>query len=36
VDELSPQQLAAMHDCAGTTYLAAMETYGLKAADLER
>jgi hypothetical protein len=36
VGELSPQQLAAMHDRAGTSYLAAMETYGLRAADLER
>jgi hypothetical protein len=36
VGELSPQQLAPMHDCAGTSYLAAMETYGLRAANLER
>lgn len=36
VGEPSPQQLAAMHDRAGTSYLAAMETYGLRAADLER
>ena len=34
--DLGSQQLAAMHDRAGTSYLAAMETYGLRAADLER
>jgi allantoate deiminase len=36
VGELSPQQLAAMHDRAGTSYLAAMGTYALRVADLER
>ncbi len=36
VGDLGSQQLAAMHDRAGTSYLAAMETYGLRAADLER
>jgi hypothetical protein len=36
VGELSPQQLAPMHDYAGTSYLAAMETYSLRAANLER
>jgi hydantoinase/carbamoylase family amidase len=36
VGELSPQQLAAMYDHAGTSYLAAMEAYGLMTAELER
>ncbi|HSF29457.1 MAG TPA: Zn-dependent hydrolase [Candidatus Tectomicrobia bacterium] len=36
VGELSPQQLASLHDCHGISYLAAMEAYGLQAADLER
>jgi hydantoinase/carbamoylase family amidase len=36
VGDLSPQQLATMQDQAGTSYVAAMERYGLKAADLER
>jgi hydantoinase/carbamoylase family amidase len=36
VGELSPQQLVAMTDQAGTSYLAAMEAYGLMATDLER
>jgi allantoate deiminase len=36
VGELSPQQLASMQDRHGISYLSAMETYGLKAADLER
>jgi hydantoinase/carbamoylase family amidase len=36
VGELSAQQLVAMTDQAGTSYLAAMEAYGLMATDLER
>jgi hydantoinase/carbamoylase family amidase len=36
VGELRAQQLAAMYDQAGTSYLAAMEAYGLTANDLER
>jgi hydantoinase/carbamoylase family amidase len=36
VGELSPQQLANMNDRHGTSYLSAMESYGLKAADLEQ
>jgi allantoate deiminase len=36
VGELSLQQLASMQDRDGTSYLAAMEAYGLKSADLER
>ena len=36
VGELSPEQLDAMKDRDGTSYLAAMEAYGLAAADLER
>ncbi len=36
VGELSPQQLAAMVDRDGTDYVAAMEAYGLNAADLTR
>jgi allantoate deiminase len=35
VGDLSPQQLATMKDRDGISYLAAMEAYGLKAADLE-
>jgi allantoate deiminase len=34
--ELSLQQLASMQDRHGISYLAAMEAYGLRAADLER
>jgi allantoate deiminase len=33
--ELNPQQLANMKDRHGTSYLTAMEAYGLKAADLD-
>jgi hydantoinase/carbamoylase family amidase len=36
VGELSTQQLAAMRDRDGISYLGAMEAYGLKADDLER
>jgi allantoate deiminase len=36
VGDLSVQQLAAMRDGDGISYLDAMEAYGLKAADLER
>src|SRR5688572_30017980 len=36
VGELSSQQLATMVDRHGTSYLTAMEAYGLKVADLER
>jgi allantoate deiminase len=36
VGELGHQQLATMNDRDGTSYLAAMEAYGLRAADLER
>jgi hydantoinase/carbamoylase family amidase len=36
VGELSRQQLAAMTDRDGISYLAAMEAYGLKAADFEQ
>jgi hydantoinase/carbamoylase family amidase len=36
VGELSAQQLASMHDRDGISYLAAMEAYGLRAADLDR
>jgi hydantoinase/carbamoylase family amidase len=36
VGELSVPQLDAMKDRGGTSYLAAMEAYGLMAADLER
>jgi allantoate deiminase len=36
VGDLSGEQLAALRDRHGVSYLAAMEDYGLKAADLER